>query len=61
MDEIAKFMDEVIISENEKTWFNTLINQKKTLNNLDSSLSGSLLKNITDHGKCIYQTGIRMR
>ena len=60
MDEIAKFMDEVIISENEKTWFNTLINQKKTLNNLDSSLSGSLLKNITDHGMSFQEYGMHL-
>ena len=60
MDEIAKFMDEVIVSENENSWFNTLINQKKTLNNLDSSLSGSLLKNIADHGMSFQEYGMHV-
>ena len=60
MDEIAKFMDEVIVSENKNTWLNTLINQKKTLNNLDSSLSGSLLKNIRDHGMSFQEYGMHV-
>jgi glutamate--cysteine ligase len=60
MDELAKFMDEVIVSENENSWFNTLINQKKTLNNLDSSLSGSLLKNIADHGMSFQEYGMHV-
>jgi glutamate--cysteine ligase len=60
MDEIAKFMDEVIVSENENIWLNTLKNQKKTLNNLDSSLSGSLLKNIIDHGMSFQEYGMHV-
>ena len=60
MEEIASFMDEVVISEDENIWSNNLKIQKDTIENFHLSLSELMLNEISSKDMSFQEYGINI-
>jgi gamma-glutamylcysteine synthetase len=60
MEEIAKFMDEVVTFEDGNIWVNTLEKQKNTINDYDLSLSESMLNEISNKEISFQEYGMNI-
>ena len=59
MQDIAEFMAKEV-SQGDSKWTDTLSNQKEVINNLDKSLSGSLLEEIQTNDMTLQEYGMKM-
>ena len=60
MEEIASFMDEVVISEDENIWSHNLKIQKDTIENYHLSLSELMLNEISSKDMSFQEYGINI-
>ncbi len=60
MEEIASFMDDEVSVEGSNVWSDNLEYQKKVIENLEYSLSGSLLKEIQDRNITYQEYGMEL-
>jgi glutamate--cysteine ligase len=60
MEEIAKFMDEVVTFEDGNIWMNTLEKQKNTINDYGLSLSESMLNEISNKEISFQEYGLNI-
>tara|TARA_B100000963_G_scaffold360162_1_gene390003 strand:+ start:3044 stop:4603 length:1560 start_codon:yes stop_codon:yes gene_type:complete len=60
MEEIANFMDSEVSIDGKRFWSKNLKHQKKVLENLDYSLSGTLLREIQDRNISYQEYGMEL-